>query len=77
VRIQRVVLEHHRDVPIPRCEIVHDVVADPDDALGDVLKLATIRNAVDFPEPEGPTRIMNSPSAIARFMSLTSSALSA
>ena len=38
VRIQRVVLEHHRDVPIPRREIVDDVVADPDDALGDVLE---------------------------------------
>src|SRR3954469_6829075 len=34
---------------------------------------ATIRNAVDFPQPEGPTRIMNSPSWISRFMSLTAS----
>src|ERR671931_2488341 len=34
---------------------------------------ATIRNAVDFPHPDGPTRIMNSPSPIPRFMSLTAS----
>src|SRR3954453_17425167 len=34
---------------------------------------ATIRNAVDLPQPEGPTRIMNSPSWISRFMSLTAS----
>src|SRR4051812_2190709 len=34
---------------------------------------ATIRSAVDFPQPDGPTRIMNSPSLISRFMSLTAS----
>src|SRR3954447_4263305 len=34
---------------------------------------ATIRSAVDLPQPEGPTRIMNSPSPISRFMSLTAS----
>src|SRR4051794_4126732 len=34
---------------------------------------ATIRSAVDFPHPDGPTRIMNSPSLISRFMSLTAS----
>src|ERR1700735_1398973 len=34
---------------------------------------ATIRRAVDFPQPDGPTRIMNSPSATSRFMSLTAS----
>src|SRR6187402_2304892 len=32
---------------------------------------AIIRNRVDFPQPDGPTRIMNSPSAISRLMSLT------
>src|ERR671918_84428 len=34
---------------------------------------AIIRSAVDFPQPDGPTRIMNSPSPISRFMSLTAS----
>src|SRR5918995_117988 len=34
---------------------------------------AIIRSAVDLPQPEGPTRIMNSPSLMSRFMSLTAS----
>jgi hypothetical protein len=34
---------------------------------------AIIRSAVDFPQPEGPTRIMNSPSLMSRFMSRTAS----
>src|ERR1700754_871651 len=34
---------------------------------------AIIRSAVDLPQPEGPTRIMNSPSSMSRFMSLTAS----
>jgi hypothetical protein len=32
---------------------------------------AIIRRAVDLPQPDGPTRIMNSPSRISRFMSFT------
>jgi hypothetical protein len=34
---------------------------------------AIIRSAVDFPQPDGPTRIMNSPSAISRSICLTAS----
>src|SRR6188472_458327 len=34
---------------------------------------AIIRSAVDLPQPEGPTRITNSPSATSRLMSLTAS----
>src|SRR3712207_2238479 len=30
-----------------------------------------IRSSVDFPQPDGPTRIMNSPSAMSRLTSLT------
>ena len=30
-----------------------------------------IRSNVDFPHPDGPTRIMNSPSAMSRLTSLT------
>ncbi len=30
-----------------------------------------IRSSVDFPQPDGPTRIMNSPSATSRLTSLT------
>src|SRR6201989_2537427 len=36
-------------------------------------RAASIRNAVDFPQPDGPTRIMNSASRIWRFMCLTAS----
>ncbi len=38
VRIERVVLEHHRDVAIARRHVVHDVAADPDLAVGDLLE---------------------------------------
>src|SRR5687768_18465154 len=34
---------------------------------------AIMFSAVDLPQPEGPTRIMNSPSAMSRFRSLTAS----
>src|SRR3954470_11732018 len=34
---------------------------------------AIIRSAVDFPHPDGPTRIISSPSRISRFMCLTAS----
>ena len=34
---------------------------------------AIIRSAVDLPHPDGPTRIMNSPSWMSRSMSLTAS----
>src|SRR5215216_5928751 len=34
---------------------------------------AIIRSAVDFPQPDGPTRMTNSPSPISRFMCLTAS----
>src|SRR3954454_3504311 len=37
--------------------------SEPDDASSSP---ATIRSAVDLPDPEGPTRIVNSPSATAR-----------
>ena len=38
VRVERVALEHHRDVPVARRDLVHDPVADPDLALGDLLE---------------------------------------
>jgi hypothetical protein len=37
VRIQRVVLEHHRDVAVPRWHIIDHVAIDPDLAVGDLL----------------------------------------
>ena len=38
VRIERVVLEHHRDVPVLRRHVVDDPLADADLAAGDVLE---------------------------------------
>ena len=38
VRVERVALEHHRDVPVARRDLVHDPVADPDLAFGDLLE---------------------------------------
>ena len=38
MRIERVVLEHHRDVAVLRRYVVDDVAADHDVAAGDVLK---------------------------------------
>ncbi len=34
---------------------------------------AIMRSAVDFPQPDGPTRITNSPSLISKLMSRTAS----
>ena len=38
VRVERVALEHHRDVAVARRHVVHDAVADHDAALADVLE---------------------------------------
>ena len=38
VRVQRVVLEHHRDVAVLGRPVVHDLVADAQLAVGDVLE---------------------------------------
>ena len=38
MRIQRVVLEHHRDVAVARRHVVDHVAADPDLAVGDLLQ---------------------------------------
>ena len=64
VRIQRVALEHHRDVAVARGDLVDDLAADPQLAGRDVLEARDHVQRVDLPQPDGPTRIMNSPSAI-------------
>src|SRR5947209_11264280 len=66
VRVQRVALEDHRDASVLGCPVVDDLAADSELAVGDVFRPATIRSAVDLPEPDGPTRIMNSPSRTSR-----------
>ena len=63
VRVERVALEHHRDVAVGRLERGDVVVADPDPALVTFSSPAIIRSSVDLPQPDGPTSTMNSPSA--------------
>ena len=38
VRVERVALEHHRDVAVARRHVVHDALADLEHALGDLLE---------------------------------------
>ncbi len=38
VRVERVVLEHHRHVAVARLQVVDDTLADPDLALADLLE---------------------------------------
>ena len=38
VRVERVALEDHRDVAVARRDVVDDALADPDDALADLLE---------------------------------------
>ena len=54
VRVQRVVLEHHRDVAMARREPGHVAPADPHRPGGQRLEPATIRSVVLFPQPDGP-----------------------
>ena len=65
VRIERVVLEDHRDVALARRHVVHDL---PPIRISPRVssRPATIRSAVVLPHPDGPTRTMNSPSATSR-----------
>ena len=67
VRIERVVLEHHRDVAIlrragrsPRGR--RSTISPPDTSSSPAIR----RSSVDLPHPEGPTRTRNSPSATSR-----------
>jgi hypothetical protein len=71
VRVQGVVLEDHRDVAVPRRESRHLALADPDVTLRHLSRPAIIRSSVDLPQPDGPTRTMNSPLSIVRLTSST------
>src|SRR3979490_2595055 len=65
MRIERIILEHHRDVAFLGLDVVDYLVADRNRAGGDVFSSpASIRNKVDLPQPEGPTRTTNAPSSI-------------
>ena len=63
VRVERVALEDHRDVAMARGEVGDVAVADRDRARASTSSSpAIMRSSVDFPQPDGPTRTMNSPS---------------
>ena len=72
VRVEGVVLEDHRDIAVAWRQGVDDLVADPDlSAPLMISSPATIRSAVVLPHPDGPTKTINSPSAISRERSST------
>ena len=75
VRIERVVLKHHREVALACAEIVDD--PPPIDTVPSVMSSspAIMRRMVDLPQPEGPTSTTNSPSAISRSMPWTTAML--
>lgn len=70
MRIERVVLEHHRNSAIFRLHFGDTLAVDPDIARRYPLQSSTIRNNVDFPQPDGPTITINSPSATSRVSGL-------
>ena len=54
VRVERIVLEHHRDVPVARGHVVHDLVADRDGALRDRLEAGEHAQRGRLPAPRRP-----------------------
>ena len=54
MRVERVVLEDHRDVALLRREVVDDAVADPELALGDLLEPRDHPQCRRLPAPGGP-----------------------
>jgi hypothetical protein len=71
VRVERVALEDHRDVAILGRDVVDDAIADPQRPALISSRPAIIRRLVVLPQPDGPTRTMNSPSPISRLRSFT------
>ena len=64
--VKAIVLEDHGQIAVAGRNISDVPLADEDVALGRVLSPATMRMVVVFPQPEGPSKTMNSPSEIAR-----------
>ena len=73
VWVERIALEHHRDVALAGLQLVHHLTADQDLAVRDVLQPAIMRSKVDFPQPDGLTRTTNSPSCTERSTPQTTS----
>ena len=77
VRENRITLKHHRRVALVGRHVVDHLAAAPIQISPSVgaSKPAIMRSVVVLPQPEGPSSVTNSPSAISRFMSLTASAM--
>ena len=71
VRVERVVLEHHRHVALARRQRGDVAVADADRPVVTASSPASMRRIVDLPEPEPPTSTSSSPSATSRSKSST------
>jgi len=71
VGVEGVVLEDHRQVAVPGAFSL--TRWSPMNTSPELTSSSPtiIRNSVDFPHPEGPTRITNSPSAMSRLTSRT------
>jgi hypothetical protein len=66
VREQRVVLEHHAEAaPLGR-QLVDAALVQPDLPSDNGSRPAMQLSAVDLPQPEGPSRAMNSPRRMSR-----------
>ena len=67
VRIERVVLEHHGNIAIPRRHVVDHQAIDRDRAAIDRPRARrSKRRSAPLPPPEGPTSTANSPSGMSR-----------
>jgi hypothetical protein len=64
VRVERVVLEHHRDVPVLGRHVVHHPPADRDLAAVDLLQPGDHPEQRRLPAARGPTSTTNSPSGM-------------
>lgn len=66
IGVERIILKHHRDVPLARAQIVDDCAADRDRTVVRVLKTGDGSQKCALPQPDGPTSTANSPSAMVR-----------
>ena len=75
MRVEGVALEHHGDAAPGRRQVVDHLPADADRPKVCVSSPAMMRRSVDLPQPEAPSRTMNSPSAMSRSTPLSTSVL--
>jgi hypothetical protein len=68
VRVQRVALEHHRDVAVLGLQVVDDLAVDQDLAAADLLQPGQHAQQRALAAARGPTSTTNSPSAMSKLM---------